>query len=137
MDNLVDLMNKQMVNAIIETLPVELTIIDSKDEVVGWNKHKDRIFKRATNSIGVNFRQCHPVESLPLVERIVDEMRQRKRDKAVFWIDMPVTQGGKPHKILIEFYALRDPSGNYIGCMECTQDIEEMRNLQGQKRLLD
>ena len=86
--------------------------------------------------MGMNFRDCHPKESLHKVEEIVNEMRQGKRDVAKFWIDLPVPGDSKKHKILIEFYALRADDGTYLGCMECTQDVEEMRRLQGEKRIL-
>jgi DUF438 domain-containing protein len=134
---LYDQMDAAMIQALIETLPLEVTVIDAKDEVVGWNKHEDRLFKRPLTSMGVNFRECHPQSSLHMVERIVDEMKRGQRDKARFWIDIPVPTDTVKHKILIEFYALRDTRGQYIGCMECTQDVEDMRRLEGQKRLLD
>ena len=135
---LVDRMDKEMVQALIETLPEEVTVIDANDEVVGWNKHETRLFKRPMASMGLNFRQCHPEKSLAMVERIVNEMKTGSRDMVRFWIDLPVPyDAAKKHKILIEFYALRNSSGKYLGCMECTRDIEEVRNLAGQKRLLD
>lgn len=134
---LVDRMNKDVLLALIETLPMEITVIDADDEVVGWNKHDSRLFHRPMSSMGLNFRQCHPEQSLPMVEKIVDEMRRGDRDMARFWIDLPVPGDTEKHKILIEFYALRDLSGNYLGCMECTQDVQHIRRLEGQKRLLD
>jgi DUF438 domain-containing protein len=134
---MIDYMNEKVVKAIIEALPVEITVIDANDEVIGWNKHDNRIFKRALTSMGLNFRECHPKESLHLVEKIVREMKERKRDKARFWIDLGMGPGEKRHKILIEFYALRADDGTYLGCMECTQDADELRGLQGEKRLLD
>jgi DUF438 domain-containing protein len=88
-------------------------------------------------SMGLNFRECHPEESLPLVEKIVDEMKRGVRDTVRFWIDLAVQPGGEKHKILIVFFALRDPGGRYLGCMECTQDVHEIRRLEGQKRLAD
>jgi len=133
---LFDRMSERMVEAMIETLPIEITVIDAKDEVVGWNKHEGRIFKRAHTSMGLNFRECHPKESLDKVEKIVDEMRKGKRDKARFWINLPVVEGGPPHMVLIEFYALRDYDGAYLGCMECTADVEDIRGLTGERRIL-
>ena len=64
-------------------------------------------------------------------------MKEGKRDKARFWIDLPLGPENKKHKVLIEFYALRDYSGKYIGCMECTRDVEDIMDLKGEKRLLD
>ena len=134
---LIDQMNEEMLQALIETLPAEITVIDANDEVVGWNKHETRLFRRPLSSMGLNFRQCHPAESLPMVEKIVDEMRTGKRDMARFWIDLAVPNDTTKHKILIEFYALRNRAGEYLGCMEVTQDVQHIRQLEGQKRLLD
>ena len=134
---LFDAMTPEMVKAMIEVLPLELTVIDSNDEVAGWNKHESRLFKRPLSSMGVNFRDCHPKTSLEMVERIVSEMKEGKREKASFWIDMAVTPGGPKHKIMIDFFALRDERGKYLGCLECTQDAQAARSLEGQKRPLD
>jgi len=134
---MIDQMNDRIVKAIFETLPMEITVIDAKDEVIGWNKHESRLFKRPLSSMGLNFRICHPEASLPKVIQIVEEMRSGRRDKAQFWINMGVGPEGKKHKIYIEFHALRDDSGKYLGCMECTQDVEAIRHLEGEKRLLD
>ena len=132
---LFDQMNEQMVRAMIESLPMEVTIIDANDEVVGWNKHDNRIFKRPLGSIGLNFRDCHPKESLGKVIKIVDDMKKGISDTVRFWIDLAIEPGAPKHKILIEFFALRAGDGTYLGCMECTQDIEEIRNLQGERRI--
>ena len=134
---MIERMSEAIIKAMFETVPMEITIIDANDEVVGWNKHETRIFKRPMTSMGLNFRDCHPEESLPRVVRIVEEMRAGTRGTARFWLDLALEPGAAKHKILIEFFALRDESGAYIGCMECTQDIEEIRGLEGQKRLLD
>jgi DUF438 domain-containing protein len=129
-------MDAGMVNALFEAVPQEITVINSDDEVVGWNKHATRLFPRPMASMGVNIRHCHPEQSLDKVLAIVNEMREGKRDKARFWIDLPIGKDKAKHKVMIEFYALRDKDGKYLGCMECTQDVEEIRGLQGEKRLL-
>jgi len=134
---MIDRMSEEIVRAMLETIPIETTVIDANDEVIGWNKHETRLFHRPLTSMGVNFRDCHPKESLPMVEKIVDEMKQGRRDKVRFWIDLEVHPGEEKHKILIEFFALRDATGKYLGCMECTQDVQEVLKLTGQKRLMD
>jgi hypothetical protein len=85
--------------------------------------------------MGLNFRNCHPAESLAKVEQIVAEMKAGTRDKARFWIQARV--GDARHLVVIEFFALRDEKGQYLGCMEVTQDMEDIRGLEGEKRLLD
>lgn len=134
---LFDRLTPDMVKALIEALPGEITVIDANDEVAGWNKHDKRLFYRPMTSMGVNFRDCHPQKSLHLVEKIVSEMKDGKRDSARFWIDLRVKENEPKHKVLIEFYALRDEKGKYLGCMEYTMDVDYIKKLEGEKRLLD
>ncbi|HUW40302.1 MAG TPA: PAS domain-containing protein [Rectinemataceae bacterium] len=135
---MLDAMNDEIVKAMYETLPVEITVIDADDRVIGWNRHDDRLFYRPETSMGADFRECHPAESLDRVERIVADMKSGGRDRAEFWIDLIVDKAtGERHKVAIEFRALRDSRGRYLGCMECTTDIERYRRLEGERRLLD
>jgi len=126
-----------ILNSLLETLPVEFSIIDADDKVLAWNKHETRIFKRPEAVVGKNVRNCHPKKSLDKVEIILNEMKQKKRGKARFWIDLPLAPDGGKQKVLIEYYALRDNQGNYLGCLEASQNIDEIQNLKGEKRLLD
>lgn len=130
-----DRMDEKLVKALIETIPAEITVIDADDEVVAWNKDDTRLFHRPQTSMGLNFRKCHPASSLAKVEQIVAEMKAGTRQKARFWIRAKV--GDERHLVLIEFFALRGDGGEYLGCLEVTQDIEEARRLEGEKRLLD
>jgi len=134
---LFDNMSAELVKAVLEAMPAELTVIDANDEVAGWNRHETRLFRRPLAALGLNFRQCHPEKSLAMVERLIAGMKAGTREKASFWIDLEVAAGEPRHKIFIEFCALRDDKGKYLGCMEFTQDVQAIRELQGQKRLMD
>jgi DUF438 domain-containing protein len=123
--------------ALLETIPIEFSVVDANDEVLAWNKHETRIFKRPEGVIGRNVRNCHPKASLAKVEAILGEMKAGKRDKARFWLDLPIGPGGQKQKVLIEYYALRTPEGRYLGCAECSQNVSDIQALSGQKRLLD
>jgi PAS domain S-box-containing protein len=126
----------ELLHAVLETIPIEFSVLDANDKVAAWNKHETRIFKRPEGVVGRDVRNCHPKKSLDKVERILKEMKDGSRDKARFWIDLPVEKDAK-HKILIEYYALRDPDGKYLGCLEATQDVTEIQKIAGEKRLLD
>ena len=128
---------ENVLEAVLETIPVEFSILDENDKVLAWNKHETRLFKRPTGVIGRDVSNCHPKKSLDKVEQILKEMKDGKRDKARFWIDLPIGKDGDKQKILIEYYALRDSKGKYIGCMEASQNISEIQSLTGEKRLLD
>ncbi len=126
-----------VLQALLESVPIEFSVIDAEDKVLAWNQHETRVFKRPKGVVGRDVRDCHPQQSLDKVERIIEEMRAGERDKARFWIDMDLESEGEPQKILIEYYALRDPQGEYLGCVEVTQNVTEIQDLEGEKRLLD
>jgi len=126
-----------ILQSMMETIPIEFSVLDADDTVVAWNKHDSRIFKRPTAVLGRNVRDCHPKKSLDKVEQIIKEMKEGTRDKAQFWIDLPIGPNDTTQKVLIEYYALRDTSGAYLGCLEASQNVSEIQSLKGQKRLLD
>ena len=129
--------NEDIMDAVLETLPVEFSLLDKDDQVLAWNKHETRIFKRPAGVVGRNVRKCHPKKSLDKVEKILSEMKEGKRDKATFWIDLPLGEQGEKHKIMIQYFAVRDKNGNYLGCLEASQDITDIQKIEGEKRLLD
>jgi PAS domain S-box-containing protein len=129
--------NGKILEAFIETIPIEFSILDKNDRVLAWNKHTTRIFNRPESVIGRNVRNCHPKKSLLKVEQIINEMKSGTRDKARFWIDLEIEKNKGSRKIMIEYFALRDKENNYIGCLEASQDITEIQKLEGNKRLID
>ena len=129
-------LDEKHLQTILETIPIEFSVLDQDDKVLAWNKHETRVFKRPEAVVGRNVRNCHPKKSLDKVEQILSEMKKGSREKARFWIDLPLDDG-KKHKIMIEYYALRDKDGSYLGCLEASQDITDIQSLQGQERLLD
>ncbi|MFC1485912.1 PAS domain-containing protein [Candidatus Latescibacterota bacterium] len=129
--------SEEVLEAMLETMPIEFSVVDVNDEVLAWNKHTTRIFKRPEAVVGRNVRKCHPQKSLDKVEIILSEMKAGTRDSARFWIDLPIGSEGQKQKILIQYFALRNKGGQYLGCMECSQNIADIQTLSGEKRLLD
>lgn len=125
-----------VLQAFLETVPFEFSVLDKNDKVLAWNKHNTRIFKRPIGVVGRDVRDCHPKKSLDKVEKILQEMKEGKREKARFWIDLPLGEKGT-QKILIEYYALRGKSEMYIGCLEVTQNITDIQAIKGERRLLE
>ncbi len=127
----------KMLESILDTIPIEFSVLDENDKVLAWNKHETRIFKRPEAALGRDVKQCHPERSLDKVEKIIGEMKEGIRDKARFWIDLPLSKNGEKEKVMIEYYVIRDKEGNYLGCLEASQNIAEIQKLEGQKRLLE
>jgi DUF438 domain-containing protein len=126
-----------VLNALLETLPVEFSIVDADDKVLAWNRHDSRVFRRAESVLGRDVRACHPGKSLAKVEAIIAEMKKGTRESAEFWIDMKLEGATEPEKILIQYFALRSETGEYLGCLECSQKIGRIQGMKGQKRLAD
>ena len=120
----------EFIEPIIDSLPVEISFIDKDDIVRYYSKDGYRIFPRTPDVIGRKVQQCHPPKSLEKVQTILDGFRAGTRDKAEFWIQL----GEK--KVLIRYFAVKDKAGKYLGCLEVSQDITEIQNLEGEKRLL-
>ncbi|MCJ7570460.1 MAG: PAS domain-containing protein [Candidatus Thermoplasmatota archaeon] len=129
--------SEKELEAVLETIPLEFSILDKNDKVLAWNKHETRIFKRPAAAVGRDVRKCHPPKSLSKVEQILSEMKQGKRDMAQFYIDLPLGKNQEKNKVMIQYFALRDKNKNYLGCLEASQNITPIQNIKGEKRLLD
>ena len=116
---------------LINNLPVDITYVDKNDVVRFFSNPKHRFFTRSKAIIGRTVQNCHPHESVHIVEQILDAFKTGEKDNARFWIQM------KAHFILIDYYALHDSDGNYKGTIEVSQDVTDIRKLTGEQRLLD
>lgn len=118
-------------SAILDALPVDITFVDSEDRVKFFTQSKDRVFIRAKSVLGRNLQNCHPPKSVEKVVEIVKAFRSGARDSAEFWIQ----RNGR--FVSIRYFAVRDPNGKYLGTLEVTQDLTDLRALTGERRLLD
>lgn len=121
----------EQVKLIFNHLPVDITFVDENNKVCFFSTPPKRIFPRTTAIIGREVSNCHPPESVHVVEQIVESFRNGKKDQADFWIKM------RGEFILIQYFAVRDENGNYKGVIEVSQEVSEIRALEGEKRLLD
>ncbi len=120
----------QELQAILNTLPVDITFVDQHDKVKYFSQSSERIFARTRSILQRDVRLCHPPTSVHVVEQILDDFKSGKADRTPFWIQMD----GK--FIHIEYFALRDAAGNYLGTLEVSQDLTEKRRLEDEQRLL-
>jgi len=124
-------LTKEQLDAILNTLPVDITFIDSNDIVQYFNKPDKRIFIRAKAVIGLKVQLCHPGKSLHIVSQIVESFKSGKKNVAEFYITL------NKRFVHIRFFAIHDSNGKYLGAMEVMQDITDLRKLEGERRLLD
>lgn len=121
----------EQVDLLLTNLPVDVTFVDENDKVRYFTQGKERIFTRTAAIIGRDVQNCHPPQSVHVVQKIVEDFKAGTRDVAEFWIQ----SGGA--FIHIRYFALRDDAGAYKGVIEVSQNVTRIRALEGEKRLLD
>lgn len=114
----------------LNTLPFDITFVDKDDFVKYFSEGKERTFIRTRSIIGRNVSNCHPPASVHIVEKIVSDFKSGRKDQEDFWIKL----GDK--FVLIRYYAVRNDQGEYLGVLEVTQDIKEIQQIVGEKRLV-
>lgn len=123
-------LNTEEIELILDSLPVDMTFIGKNDEVRYFNKLESRIFKRSPSIIGLKVQNCHPKKSLDKVQQILDDFKAKKRKVAEFWINL------NSRLIYIRYFPVYDNKDNYTGCLEVSQDINDIQKIEGEKRLL-
>lgn len=116
---------------LLNVLPIDVTFIDKDDIVRYFSKPNDRIFARTKAVIGRAVQNCHPPASVHVVESILNDFKSGRKDSEEFWINMG------PRLVYIRYFAVRDEAGNYLGTAEVTQDIKQIQNIRGEKRILE
>ena len=116
---------------VLDALPIDCTFVDENNKVRWFNRPKDRIFPRSPAVIGRDVRNCHPAESVDVVENIIETFRRGEQSEANFWIEM------RGKFLYIRYFALRDKDNGYKGVLELSQEVSGIRALEGQRRLLE
>jgi uncharacterized protein len=123
-------LSAEELKSILNTIPVDLTFVDRDDKVKYFTQGNERVFDRNRAILGRDVRMCHPPSSVHVVEQILSDFKSGKADRAPFWIQM----GEK--FIHIEYFALRNDAGEYLGTLEVSADLSEKRALAGEQRIL-
>jgi DUF438 domain-containing protein len=119
------------VNLLLKHLPVDISFVDENDTLLYYSNVKDRIFPRSPGVIGRSVQNCHPPKSIHIVNQIINAFKEGSKDTAEFWIE------SKGKFIHIRYYAVRNELSEYCGTLEVSQDITEIKKLEGNQRLLD
>jgi DUF438 domain-containing protein len=128
-------MSTDLLASVLDTFPMEFSVLDADDNVLFWNQHGVRIFKRGPAVIGRNVRMCHPKASLDKVEKVLEALKSGKKEHVDFWLDLP--EGDKPRKLLIRYFAIRSEEGVYLGTLETTINLTPLQAIEGENRLGD
>lgn len=123
--------SQEELEALFVHLPIDITFVDKNDKVRFFSHSPKRVFERNRSIIGRDVRMCHPPGSVHIVEQILNDFKSGKENKAAFWMSNFMGRF-----IYIEYTAVRNKEGDYLGVVEVTQDITTLRTLEGDQRLL-
>lgn len=124
-------MTVEQVNLLLKTMPLDLTFVDENDKVIFYNRGEERVFPRSAGIIGREVKFCHPPKSVGTVLKIIESFKNGTKNEASFWINF------KERLIYIRYFAVRDADKNYKGVIELSQDITDIKKIEGEQRLLD
>jgi len=117
--------------AIFKTMPAEVSFVDKDDNVRFFSNKAERFFLRAPAALDKDMRFCHPKKYLPMVEQILEDFKAGKENHVIFW-----RSNHKGKFISIEYFALKNVEGEYLGTLEIVQDITEFKKLEGDRNEL-
>lgn len=124
-------MTVEQVNLLLKTMPLDLTFVDENDKVIFYNRGDERVFPRSAGIIGREVKFCHPPKSVGTVLKIIESFKNGTQNEASFWINF------KERLIYIRYFAVRDADKKYKGVIELSQDITDIKKIEGEQRLLD
>jgi uncharacterized protein len=124
------ILSLKQLELLLNHLPVDITFIDQDDVVRYFSHGKERIFARTKAIIGRTVQNCHPPRSVHVVEELLADFKSGKKESEDFWIKF------KDKYVYIRYFAVRDENGKYIGTLEFTQNIDPIKAIEGEKRIL-
>lgn len=118
-------------NMMLKALPFDLTYVDSDNKVCYYSQGKERLFPRSPGIIGRDVHNCHPPGSVHIVEKIISSFRNKEKEVAEFWFTL------NERFIHIRYFPVYSELGLYKGTIEVSQDVTDIRALDGVRKLLD
>jgi uncharacterized protein len=125
---MIENLSTEQIEAMLDALPMEFIFIDAQEKLIYANKSGRGSRPASTDLIGKDIRDCHKPQSLPMVEKFIDNLKSGRKDEENFWILFP------DRKVLNRFLAVRDTSGNYLGMIEYLFDFKAVEEMAEAKK---
>ena len=106
--------------ALLNTIPMEISFIDA-DNINRYFNEGFKVFKRPGMALDRDVFSCHPPKIEPMVRSIIDSFRSGKADRVQEWVEKD------GHLMLVQYMAVRDQQGNYLGTVELDQNMDIAR----------
>ena len=103
--------------ALLNTIPMEISFVDAENINRFFNEGP-KVFKRPGMAIDREVFSCHPPKVEPMVRSIIESFREGRESSVQIWME----KAGRT--MLVNYTAVRDRDGNYLGTAELVQDME-------------
>ena len=106
--------------SILNIIPMEITVLDDNNINVFFDEVEPKLFLRPKMALNREVFSCHPPDVTPMVKGLLNQFRSGEKE-SMHVIGMKMGQ-----KVLINYYALRDEDGNYLGAMEAVLKLDDI-----------
>ena len=110
--------------SVLDSLPFDLTIIDGEDRVVAWTNRDRRLFDIKDEILGTDLRKCHSESSIGTLNEMLEGMKEGRIDSTRSF--KGVQKGGVTRRFMVQYIAVRDETGAYLGCIEVDMDLSDL-----------
>jgi len=112
----------KQLRAILNILPMEITIIDEKNINRFFDEDQNKVFARPKMALNRDVFLCHPKRVRNMVSKLIEDFKSGTRDS------MHVISTVDGVQVLTNYYALKDINGDYLGTMEAVLHIDGIVN---------
>ena len=115
---------------ILNKLPLEITFVD-KDHIVKYydNGPEEKLLARTPSAIGRDMLNCHPPRVHETVKQLVHDLETGVKDSQQAWY-----KRDDGVFVFIDYIAIRDEEGSFLGILETVQDISKFTKLDSENR---
>ncbi len=117
----------EKIDQVFNSLPLEVTVVNEEDQIIYYNRHEDRIFKRLPGFIGENYINCHTGRNEKTVKKIIANFKKQKQEEIELFFNMD------DKKIFVQYKPFYNHNGEYKGFIEITTDISYYRQIEGEQ----
>ncbi|MBR2824919.1 MAG: DUF438 domain-containing protein [Solobacterium sp.] len=106
--------------AIFKLLPIDITFIDQNDHNQFF-ANEGKVFSRPSSALGRPVYECHPPRIVPIVKQLIKDFKSGEKDFMEVWTPNP------DNPIRVQYYAVRDGDGTYLGTVELVQQMKDIQ----------
>ena len=110
----------EQLRAVLNTLELDITVIDHEDRVIYFNEMSPRYFSRTKTILGRSVYLCHPPQALDTVRSVIADLKSKKKKSFSFYFP----RGDL--RLLIQYFGLYNEDGEYLGCLEAVQNLKPL-----------